>query len=189
MPAYLKVKGLFKQHLDSFDYFTNVEIKNILKANEKVTCLADPNFYIKYLNINIGTPDIEESFGISKPITPQECRLRDLTYSAKIIVDIEYTRGNQRVIRNNLVIGRIPIMLRSNKCNLYGKNEMEQAKLNECPLDPGGYFITRGTEKVILIQEQLSKNRMLVELDKSNQMMCHVTRYLILNLIYKVKIV
>lgn len=31
----------------------------------------------------------------------------------------------------------------------------------------GGYFITRGTEKVILIQEQLSKNRMIVELDRT----------------------
>ena len=118
---------------------------------------------------------MEEGFGISKPITPQECRLRDLTYSAKIIVDIEYTRGNQRVIRNNLVIGRLPIMLRSNRCNLYEKSEAELAKMNECPLDPGGYFITRGTEKVILIQEQLSKNRMLVELDKNGLMTCHVT--------------
>lgn len=26
VPAYLKVKGLIKQHLDSFDYFTNVEV-------------------------------------------------------------------------------------------------------------------------------------------------------------------
>lgn len=108
-------------------------------------------------------------------VTPQECRLRDLTYSSKITVDVEYTRGNQRVIRNNLVIGRLPIMLRSSKCNLYGKNEAEMAKLNECPLDPGGYFITRGTEKVILIQEQLSKNRMLVELDRTGNMSCHVT--------------
>lgn len=123
----------------------------------------------------MGFPDVEEGFGISKPITPQECRLRDLTYSAKIIVDIEYTRGNQRVIRNNLVIGRLPIMLRSNRCNLYEKSEAELAKMNECPLDPGGYFITRGTEKVILIQEQLSKNRMLVELDKNGLMTCHVT--------------
>ena len=68
-------------------------------------------------------------------------------------------------------------MLRSNKCNLYNKTESELAKMNECPLDPGGYFITRGTEKVILIQEQLSKNRMLVELDRNNLMTCHVTRY------------
>lgn len=68
-------------------------------------------------------------------------------------------------------------MLRSQRCNLYGKSEAELAKMNECPLDPGGYFITRGTEKVILIQEQLAKNRMLVELDRNGLMTCHVTRY------------
>lgn len=38
--------------------------------------------------------------------------------------------------------------------------------MNECPLDPGGYFIVRGTEKVILIQEQLSKNRVIIEADE-----------------------
>jgi len=39
---------------------------------------------------------------------------------------------------------RLPIMLRSCKCVLYEKNEAEMAKMRECPLDPGGYFITRG---------------------------------------------
>ena len=29
-----------------------------------------------------------------------------MTYSAPITVDIEYTRGQQRVVRNNLPIGR-----------------------------------------------------------------------------------
>jgi DNA-directed RNA polymerase III subunit RPC2 len=67
-------------------------------------------------------------------------------------------------------------MLKSSKCNLYAKNEAELADMDECPIDPGGYFITRGTEKVILIQEQLSKNRMLVELDRNGCMTCHVTR-------------
>jgi DNA-directed RNA polymerase beta subunit len=28
VPAFLKVKGLVKQHLDSFDYFVNTEVKN-----------------------------------------------------------------------------------------------------------------------------------------------------------------
>ena len=35
-----------------------------------------------------------------------QCRLRDMTYSAPITVDIEYTRGSQRIIRNALPIGR-----------------------------------------------------------------------------------
>merc|ERR1739842_5206 len=45
----------------------------------------------------------------------------------------------------------------------------------ECPLDPGGYFVVRGTEKVILIQEQLSKNRMMVDHDSKGNVACSVT--------------
>jgi DNA-directed RNA polymerase III subunit RPC2 len=47
VPAFLKVKGLVKQHIDSFNYFINVEIKKIVKANEKVSSDADPLFYVK----------------------------------------------------------------------------------------------------------------------------------------------
>jgi DNA-directed RNA polymerase III subunit RPC2 len=42
-------------------------------------------------------------------------------------------------------------------------------------LTAGGYFIVKGTEKVILIQEQLSKNRILIELDANDQVMASVT--------------
>lgn len=68
-------------------------------------------------------------------------------------------------------------MLRSGKCVLSGKSEWEMAKLNECPLDPGGYFVVNGTEKVILVQEQLSKNRIIVENDqKKGIVQASVTR-------------
>ncbi len=175
LPAFLKVKGLVKQHIDSFNYFINVEIKKIMKANEIVTSIADPNFYLKYLNISVGNPDVEESFNVTKPISPHECRLRDMAYAAPITVDIEYTRGTQRVIRKALPIGRMPIMLRSSNCILTGKSSQELAKLNECPIDPGGYFVVRGVEKVILIQEQLSKNRMIVDVDRKGVVECSVT--------------
>lgn len=56
-------------------------------------------------------------------------------------------------------------MLRSKKCVLTGRKEAELARMSECPLDPGGYFVVKGTEKVILVQEQLSKNRIIVETD------------------------
>lgn len=60
----------------------------------------------RYLNIYVGTPDVEEGFNITRKTSPHECRLRDLTYSAPITVDIEYTRGSTRVARSNLLIGR-----------------------------------------------------------------------------------
>ena len=175
LPAFLKVKGLVKQHIDSFNFFITTEIKKIMKANELVTSDSDATFYLKYLNISVGKPDVEESFNVTKAIAPHECRLRDMTYSAPITVDIEYTRGSQRVIRKGLPIGRMPIMLRSANCILSGKNLQEMAKLNECPLDPGGYFVVRGSEKVFLIQEQLSKNRMIVDIDRKGSVECSVT--------------
>lgn len=77
------------------------------------------------------------------------------------------------------MIGRLPVMLRSSKCILSSKSEREMALLQECPLDPGGYFIINGTEKIILVQEQLSKNRVLVEQDsRKGIIQAAVTRYL-----------
>lgn len=72
-----------------------------------------------------------------------------MTYSAPIYVDVEYTRGNQKVVRKKILIGRMPVMLRSSRCILSKLTTEEQmAHANECPYDPGGYFIVRGTEKV-----------------------------------------
>lgn len=41
----------------------------------------------------------------------------------------------------------------------------------------GGYFIVKGQEKVILIQEQLSKNRIIVEQDRKGAVGASVTRW------------
>lgn len=40
----------------------------------------------------------------------------------------------------------------------------------------GGYFVVKGTEKVILVQEQLSKNRIIVEVDKKGNVVANVQR-------------
>ncbi|KAG6865344.1 DNA-directed RNA polymerase III subunit [Blastosporella zonata] len=164
LPAFLKVKGLVKQHIDSFNYFVDVDIKNIVKANNKVTSDVDPRFWLKYTDINVGFPDRNEMSSIDRKVTPNECRLRDITYAAPVMVTIQYTRGRS-IVQRNVNIGRLPIMLRSSKCVLTNRSEAELARMIECPLDPGGYFVVKGTEKVILVQEQLSKNRIIVETD------------------------
>jgi DNA-directed RNA polymerase III subunit RPC2 len=47
LPAFLKIRGLVKQHIDSFNYLINHDIRKIVQANERVTCDVDPNFYLK----------------------------------------------------------------------------------------------------------------------------------------------
>ncbi|RGB22510.1 DNA-directed RNA polymerase III subunit RPC2 [Rhizophagus diaphanus] len=177
LPAFLKVKGLVKQHIDSYNYFVETELKKIVRTNEMITSDVDPSFWLKYLDIRVGPPDRPDTDHEAhvNVFTPHECRLRDLTYSGNICVDIEYVRGKKRVVRKNTIIGKMPIMLRSSKCVLTDKSEAELAKMFECPLDPGGYFIIKGTEKVILIQEQLSKNRIIVEGDKKGLVQAYVT--------------
>lgn len=47
LPAFLKVKGLVKQHIDSFNHFIDHELKSIVKANEMVRSDVDDKFFLK----------------------------------------------------------------------------------------------------------------------------------------------
>ncbi|KAL0610897.1 DNA-directed RNA polymerase III subunit RPC2, partial [Plecturocebus cupreus] len=99
-----------------------VLIKKIMKANEKVTSDADPMWYLNTLGGHGGQITWGQEF---KTSLANMCRLRDMTYSAPITVDIEYTRGSQRIIRNALPIGSLTLLSRleysgmiSAHCNL-----------------------------------------------------------------------
>ncbi len=52
VPAFLKVKGLVRQHIDSFNYFINEEIKQIVRANEKVKHNINTNGNLKDLEFD-----------------------------------------------------------------------------------------------------------------------------------------
>ncbi|KAJ3280249.1 DNA-directed RNA polymerase III core subunit ret1 [Borealophlyctis nickersoniae] len=176
LPAFLQTKGLIKQHIDSFNYFIETDMKQILLANAIIDSDVDPYFHLRFLDIRVRPPsNLDAQKGINYDLTPNECRLRDITYAGAIVVDFQYIRGKSLVTKRGLEIGRMPLMLRSSRCVLTGKSPEEMVKIQECPLDPGGYFIIRGTEKVILIQEQLSKNRIIVETDRTGLINASVT--------------
>ncbi|TVU33733.1 hypothetical protein EJB05_25566, partial [Eragrostis curvula] len=192
LPAFLQTRGLVKEHINSFNYFVTKGIKNIVRANNRIQATHDPKIYLrhahllslslfqilllKYTDVRVGKPSVQEDF-TTRDITPHLCRLTDRTYSAPITVDIEHTVGKYHELRTKRdhVIGYMPIMLRSHTCILNGKDEAELARLGECPLDPGGYFVVKGTEKVLLIQEQLSNNRIIIETDNKGRLTASVT--------------
>lgn len=62
LPHFLRMRGVMRQHIDSFDDFINVEIKNIVAArsNFEVRSEADPKFFLRYTDIYVGEPNVEE---------------------------------------------------------------------------------------------------------------------------------
>jgi len=60
-------------------------------------------------------------------------------------------------------IAKMPIMIKSNRCVLKGKSYDELIKLDEDPEEPGGYFIVNGTEKVVVLIEDLALNKFFID--------------------------
>eukprot|EP00931_Biecheleriopsis_adriatica_P063853 TRINITY_DN38747_c0_g1_i1.p1 TRINITY_DN38747_c0_g1~~TRINITY_DN38747_c0_g1_i1.p1 ORF type:complete len:1196 (-),score=225.56 TRINITY_DN38747_c0_g1_i1:24-3611(-) len=186
---FLEYKGLVTQHIDSYNHFVSVGMKDIVNAdsNRVVKSQADPGWYLMYESVRVGKPSKREDMVLSET-SPQMCRIRDLTYDAPILVDIVYCKGydapdpergvpkRPRIERKRDVeIGRLPVMLRSQLCALHAKDEDEAVRLGECPYDPGGYFIVKGVERVLMMQEQPLMNRIIVEYDSKKILQAFVT--------------
>ncbi|CAD7949954.1 unnamed protein product [Amoebophrya sp. A120] len=168
--SFLEARGLISCQLESFNSFVNQGIKDIVmsRSNVEIRCDVDPNWYVRFTDIQIGRPQMMDERSLQDlDVYPQQCRLRDLTYSAPIYVSYYYYAGktatNPTVSPQPLLLGYLPIMLRSDRCHLSKKTEHDLMKMGECPLDPGGYFIIDGTEKVLMMQENMSNNRIIVE--------------------------
>lgn len=179
LPSLIKLKGILNHHIASFDHLIYTELRKIIlnESNVEIRSSVDPTFFIRYTNIRVEPPcEIIGRGQAPKLITPHECRLRDMTYRGDMIVDIEYSDKKTKTTcaETNVKIGSIPIMLKSRCCNLHGKSKEELIKMRECPLDPGGYFVIKGVEKVCLVQEQQSKNRVIIEGDGDNCFQAHV---------------
>jgi len=161
-------KGLVRQHLDSYNSFIEDEMQGIVTESGEV--IPDiPGFKITFGKIKVGIPKVREADGATMEITPIEARIRELSYAADIILEMTPITIDERTQREeaeetlDIYIGKIPIMLKSCRCPLENLTEQELVNRGEDPLDPGGYFIINGTERVLVTQEDLAPNRILAE--------------------------
>lgn len=161
LPAILKTTGLTKLQLNSFNDFIDYGLTRIMKANQRVVISETPLRYIQYKSIYVDKPFNPKTRSI---LTPQACRLAGLTYAGAVYVDYDYYVDGKKVdSKTHIQIASLPIMLQSCRCHLFNATEAGFAAADECPYDPGCYFIIRGTERVVLVQEQSPYNRILIE--------------------------
>ena len=160
---FLKTHSLVESNIISFNNFIDEKIQEIV--TELSENIPDEDFEINLGNVTVGKPNIVESDGSSKPITPAESRLRGLTYAAPIWIEMSINYAGQ-VETEKVQLGRIPIMVKSKFCNLYGMSEEELIKNYIDPKDHGGYFLINGNERVMVMSEDLASNQTFVEFQK-----------------------
>jgi DNA-directed RNA polymerase II subunit RPB2 len=176
-------------HLDSFREFIKTYIPHTIKSYNPITMIKYDNLnnIIMQVDIYIGGENADQIFidkpitfenGSPKLITPNDARLKNLTYESHIFTNvlIKITDGNKNVITKefkNIAIGSIPIMLHSDACILHGQGSDVLSKLGECVYDTGGYFIIDGKEKVIIAQERITTNRLFITKIKDDQTFSH----------------
>src|SRR3989344_821313 len=159
---YLKEHSLVESNVISFNNFLEKRMQEIV--NEISETIDKEDFEITLGKIAVGKPRVIEADGSSSLITPSEARMRNLTYAAPVTLEITVKKDDQ--VDSELVeIGKIPIMVKSKACNSNGMSREELIKTYHDPLDPGGYFIIRGNERVMVMAEDLAENQPFIESD------------------------
>jgi len=138
--------------------------------------------------ISIGTPivnlrDTEEI----RLMYPNEARLRNLNYvsqiEADLVVRITISRpnpaGGGALVEEIMLdpakdpeyahlakfpLVKMPIMLHSRYCILYGKPQPFLREVGECQYDQGGYFVVDGSEKILVPSQEAAFNTLTIML-------------------------
>ena len=132
--------------------------------------IVDNNIYhhgIKCSNVRIKPPTYDNDNEIK---FPSDARKNHLSYFATVVVDmvqvLEKTdiKTGEKTIKDigstlkEEAIANIPIMVKSKYCSTQIKKDLH----GECRYDPGGYFIVKGQEKIVISIEKMVDNKILV---------------------------
>ena len=181
---------LINHHLNSFNYFMEKDIQAIVREKEFSTVKVynkdkydeEKELYREVYEIEFGKIYISKPVLYDKPnkyMYPNDARLRKLTYGGNICLDIHHRtvtirENGEKVVENHPTLekfpcGRIPIMVGSKFCVLNNQSTMTKCEMGEGMWDDGGYFIVKGSEKVIISQEKVAENKICCFPEKTSQ--------------------
>ena len=203
--SFFEEKGLVRQQLDSFNEFIQHTMQEIVDEmstfeltpehqhvpGEEMDESEKKTVTVSFGQIYLSKPMVTEADGMTSTLFPKEARLRNLTYSAPLYVDMrkkittitqnsEEEGGGEKINEeiediNKVFIGKVPIMLRSEYCSLHDHTDKELTELGECPYDEGGYFIINGSEKVLIAQERMAANSVYVFMKRQPSKVLYVS--------------
>jgi DNA-directed RNA polymerase II subunit RPB2 len=168
---------MFRHLPDSYNKFIEEDVKNYLEYEEhpiaeNITNETMYKYYLTFRNIRVQGPMLSNNV---EPLFPSMARHQNLTYSVKIFADVTQYQDvidiSSDAKKTNIVgtpekdqlVAIIPLMVRSKWCSLTVHKGVDK---NECEYDPGGYFIVKGGEKVVICQDRIIDNKPTVFMKK-----------------------
>lgn len=163
---YFSKHGLVRHQIESFDAFIHSNLRTIISENSDVTSVSSDgktSYHLQFCNVCVHKPTSREVEGFERPLLPHAARLRGLTYSSSVCVDVVHDKVDRsgpepklvwRRTYHSVVLCRIPIMTGSSACYLSDPSKRDK----ECLQDRGGIFIINGHDKALVSQAKLRIN-------------------------------
>ncbi|XP_953007.1 DNA-directed RNA polymerase II subunit, putative [Theileria annulata] len=177
--SFFNEHGLVHQQIESFNDFITYRMQEIIDSHPPIEITPQPNYRpeeevensvvykLKFGQLSLSKPSVEEKDGVFKHIWPQEARLRNLTYASQVYIDIEqetYINEDGKLTQTDSTVYprvplcRMPMMHKSSYCWTRGLNDQDLSDIGECVFDQGGYFVVNGGERVLIAQERMANN-------------------------------
>lgn len=166
--SFIQESGFAEFQVKSYNDFIESRVPKIIKQIKEIKPEVPDigEFKIRLGKFKIGVPTVKEADGSIREITPFEARMRNLTYAAPMFIEMTPILNGIESETMLVNFGDLPVMLKSKICPLSTMSRQELLESGEDPDDPGGYFIINGTERVLVLIEEIAPNRIIIE--KSN---------------------
>ncbi|XP_029641029.1 DNA-directed RNA polymerase I subunit RPA2 isoform X1 [Octopus sinensis] len=159
------IQYLVRSHVDSFNFMLANTLQRSLESLPEHAFRTEYGQIISFniKDIFIGNPTVSKSnvSGATQMLYPAECRQRRISYTGPLIVTLGWSIDGvkQEAIPKHL--GDVPVMVKSNICNLKNLTPTELVQKGEEAEEAGGYFIINGIEKVVRLIVEVRKNHPL----------------------------
>ncbi|CAA9988373.1 DNA-directed RNA polymerase I subunit RPA2, putative [Plasmodium knowlesi strain H] len=178
-------KFLIQSHIDDYNSFVNVYLKNmpenipVVEFSPKINTYATQNFNSKstdsikfYVSdIRIRNPVLKNDKGETRNDYPYLCKLSARTYEGEITLKIN-RKTNDEIISTTVSAGTIPVMVLSNLCNLSSLSKKMLPQKGEDESLLGGFFVISGHLKVIRYVIHPKYNTILLNDENKVHMNC-----------------
>lgn len=195
LQSHARVHGYSDFQRASFEHFMDKLLPHIVEEHREIVYeskATGQKHVVTFGQLTMAKPNHRESDGKVVMLLPEEARLRQLDYCLPVMMDVKHQvfQGSELVqdfLHREVPFCDIPVMVGSRYCHLYGTSRAsswqpwdgctEKRVRAECPYDEGGYFIIRGLERSLQVQETLRTNVPLIfPVKQSNKymFMCEV---------------